>query len=212
MKYSYHLERLPWFAWPALPFALWTLWSEGPGGLAQTRRSCCRWSAFVVFLVFLSLLGEGREVSGCRCCCRCRCSPPPCFGKLRRGATNAYYWFAIMLFTFFAWWAWFYWMAIDYGVPARLGAHMMKLQPEYQSRTRTPGDPARVCLHGRLVCALVQRQAQSERPVTIWAAGVTIVWTLVALLLVNYIDTGKTYSSMVAQLVKAMPAQIRLHL
>ena len=34
----------------------------------------------------------------------------------------------------------------------------------------------------------------------IWAAGVTIVWTLVALLLVNYIDTGKTYRSMVAKL------------
>ena len=40
----------------------------------------------------------------------------------------------------------------------------------------------------------------------IWAAGVTIVWTLGALLLVNYIDTGKTYRSMVMRLSQALPA------
>ena len=27
----YYLKNLPWFAWPALPLALWTLWIRGRG-------------------------------------------------------------------------------------------------------------------------------------------------------------------------------------
>ena len=35
-------KNLPWFAWPALPLALWTLWTRGRGfngGLASPRSS-----------------------------------------------------------------------------------------------------------------------------------------------------------------------------
>jgi hypothetical protein len=40
----YYLKNLPWFAWPALPLVLWTLWLRARATTATSRRpaSCCR--------------------------------------------------------------------------------------------------------------------------------------------------------------------------
>jgi 4-amino-4-deoxy-L-arabinose transferase-like glycosyltransferase len=203
-EYVYYLNVLPWFAWPALPFALWTLWTEGWAGLRKPG-ILLPLVAFAAFFAFLSLIGEGRDVLGLPLLLPLSLLAAACFETLRRGATNAYYWFAIMLFTFFILVGWFYWMAIDFGVPARLGRHMMKMQPEFQAHTH----PLVILLAFAFTAAwfvlLFNVRRSAERPVIIWAAGLTIVWTLVALLLVNYIDTGKSYRSMVAQLSQAIP-------
>ncbi len=203
-EYFYYLNVLPWFAWPALPFALWTLWTEGWAGLRKPG-ILLPLVAFAAFFAFLSLIGEGRDVLGLSLLLPLSMLAAACFGTLRRGATNAYYWFAIMLFTFFILVGWFYWMAIDFGVPARLGRHMMKMQPEFQAHTH----PLVILLAFAFTAAwfvlLFNVRRSVERPVIIWAAGLTIIWTLVALLLVNYIDTGKSYRSMVAKLSQAIP-------
>jgi 4-amino-4-deoxy-L-arabinose transferase-like glycosyltransferase len=203
-EYFYYLNVLPWFAWPALPFALWTLWTEGWAGLRKPG-ILLPLVAFAAFFAFLSLIGEGRDVLGLPLLLPLSMLAAACFETLRRGATNAYYWFAIMLFTFFILVGWFYWMAIDFGVPARLGRHMMKMQPEYQAHTH----PLVILLAFAFTAAwfvlLFNVRRSAARPVIIWAAGLTTVWTLVALLLGNYIDTGKSYRSMVAQLSQAIP-------
>jgi len=203
-EYFYYLNVLPWFAWPALPFAMWTLWTEGWAGLRKPG-ILLPLVAFAAFFAFLSLIGEGRDVLGLPLLLPLSLLAAACFETLRRGATNAYYWFAIMLFTFFILVGWFYWMAIDFGVPARLGRHMMKMQPEFQAHTH----PLVILLAFAFTAAwfvlLFNVKRSAERPVIIWAAGLTIVWTLVALLLVNYIDTGKSYRSMVAKLSQAIP-------
>ena len=204
-EYFYYLNVLPWFTWPALPFALWTLWMEGWAGLRKPG-ILLPLVAFAAFLAFLSVIGEGRDVLGLPLLLPLSMLAAARFETLRRGATNAYYWFAIMLFTFFILVGWFYWMAIDFGVPARLWQHMMKMQPEYQASTR----PLVILLAFVFTAAwfvlLFNVRRSAERPVIIWGVGVTIVWTLVALLLVNYIDTGKTYRSMVMRLSQALPS------
>ena len=207
-SYFYYLNVLPWFAWPALPFALWTLWSEGRVGLRKPG-ILLPLTAFAAFFAFLSLIAEGRDALGLPLLLPLSTLAAVCFGTLRRGATNAYYWFSIMLFTFFILLAWFYWMAIDYGVPARLGEHMTKLQPEYEAYTHPLVMLVAFAFTVAWFVLLFNVRRSPERPVIIWAAGVTIVWTLVALLLVNYIDTGKTYRSMVAKLSKAIPDKRR---
>jgi 4-amino-4-deoxy-L-arabinose transferase-like glycosyltransferase len=204
-EYSYYLNVLPWFAWPALPLALWTLWTQRWAGLRKPG-ILLPLVAFAAFFAFLSLIGEGRDVLGLPLLLPLSMLAAACFETLRRGATNAYYWFAIMLFTFFMLVGWFYWMAIDFGVPARLGKHMMEMQPEFQAHTH----PLVILLAFAFTAAwfvlLFNVRRSAERPVIIWAAGVTIVWALVALLLVNYIDTGKSYRSMVMRLSQAIPS------
>lgn len=200
----YHLRNLPWFAWPALPFALWSLWSEGRAGLRKPG-VVLPLAAFIVFLLFISALGEGREIYGLPLLLPLSLLATVSLEKLPRGAMNAYYWFAIMLFTFFTLVGWFYWMAIDFGVPTRLWKHMMKLQPDYFSAAHPLAVIVAVLITAAWFVLLFNIKRTAERPVAIWAAGVTTIWVLIGLLLVNYIDTGKTYRTMVAQLSAALP-------
>lgn len=200
----YHLRNLAWFAWPALPFALWSLYSGGRAGLGKPG-VVMPLVAFLVFLVFISALGEGREIFGLPVLLPLSLLAVAAFEKLPRGAANAYYWFAIMLFTFFALLGWFYWTAIDLGVPERLHRHMMKLQPDYFVHAHPLAIAAALLVTLAWFVLLFNIKRTPDRPVAIWAAGVTMIWALIGLLLVNYIDTGKTYRSLVAQLVAALP-------
>ncbi|HWA13990.1 MAG TPA: glycosyltransferase family 39 protein [Burkholderiales bacterium] len=200
----YHLRNLAWFAWPALPFALWSLYSEGRAGLGKPG-VVLPVVAFLVFLVFISALGEGREIFGLPMLLPLSLLAAAGIEKLPRGATNAYYWFAIMLFTFFALLGWFYWSGIDLGVPARLHRHMMKLQPDYFVHAHPLAVAAALLVTLAWFVLLFNVKRTPERPVAIWAAGVTMIWALIGLLLVNYIDTGKTYRTMVMQLTAALP-------
>jgi hypothetical protein len=130
-----------------------------------------------------------------RSCPSKRCNAAP---------ANLYYWFAIIVCTFFAIVGWFYWMAIDLEVPSRLWKHMMDMQPAYQSGGRT----FEVLLAVLFTCAwlvlLFNIKRRPERPVITWAIGITLIWALVALLLVRYIDTGKTYRAVFTQFVASV--------
>ncbi len=99
--YFYYVNVLPWFAWPAWPFALWGLWVEGRAGL-QKPGIMLPLVALVTFFLFLSIIGEGRDVYGMPLLLPISLLAVVSFETLKRGAANLYYWFAIILFTFFA--------------------------------------------------------------------------------------------------------------
>ena len=203
-NYIYYANVLPWFAWPAWPFALWGLWAEGRAGLRKPG-IVLPLTALTAFFIFLSVIGEGRDIYGMPLLLPIALLAVVSFETLQRGAANLYYWFAIILFTFFAIVGWFYWMAIDLGMPSRLWKHMMDMQPAYQS-----GGRALVVILAALftfawLLLLFNIKRRPERPVIIWALGITMIWALVALLLVRYVDTGKTYRAVFAQLAQAVP-------
>ena len=202
--YFYYGNVLPWFAWPAWPFAIWSLWAEGRAGLPKPG-TVLPIVAFAAFFLFLSIIGEGRDVYGMPLLLPISLLAVASFETLKRGAANLYYWFAIILFTFFAVVGWFYWTAIDIGVPTKLWKHMMDMQPGYQ----TNGRAFMVMLAALFTIAwlvlLFNIKRRPERPVITWAVGITMIWALVALLLIRYIDTGKTYRTVFTQLARALP-------
>lgn len=203
--YFYYGNVLPWFAWPAWPFAIWSLWAGGRAGLPKPG-TVLPIAAFAAFFLFLSIIGEGRDVYGMPLLLPISLLAVASFETLKRGAANLYYWFAIILFTFFAVVGWFYWTAIDIGVPTKLWKHMMDMQPGYQ----TGGRAFMVMLAALFTMAwlvlLFNIKRRPERPVITWATGITMIWALVALLLIRYIDTGKTYRTVFTQLAQAVPA------
>ena len=202
--YFYYGNVLPWFAWPAWPFAIWSLWAGGRAGLPKPG-TVLPIVAFAAFFLFLSIIGEGRDVYGMPLLLPISLLAVASFETLKRGAANLYYWFAIILFTFFAVVGWFYWTAIDIGVPTKLWKHMMDMQPGYQ----TGGRAFMVMLAALFTIAwlvlLFNIKRRPERPVITWAVGITMIWALVALLLIRYIDTGKTYRTVFTQLAQALP-------
>jgi DMSO/TMAO reductase YedYZ heme-binding membrane subunit len=125
--------------------------------------------------------------------------------SLRRGAANAWYWFSITGFTFFVIVAWFYWSGLELGLPARLHAHLHRLQPGHEPGFRLlPFTLAALYTAGWL-SILANARRSPDRPVLMWAAGVTTIWALLAILFIAWVDTGKSYRSMVGSLQQTLP-------
>jgi len=59
---TYFVKILPWYAWPALPLAAWTLW-KSRRGLAGRLNLRVPMLATSLFFVVLTLLAEAREVN-----------------------------------------------------------------------------------------------------------------------------------------------------
>jgi 4-amino-4-deoxy-L-arabinose transferase-like glycosyltransferase len=203
----HYFEILPWFAWPALPISLWTLWKGQGAGLKRPEIQLAL-TTFLVMLAVLSLASDAREVYALPMLLPLSLLAAPGIITLRRGAASALNWFSIMTFGFFAGLFWFFWIALVTGHPAERAEHLRKLQPGYI--------PAFEPLH--FVIALlvtvawlvivfrVKSLPRNPRTVINWAAGVTMIWVIVMTLWLPWLDAGKSYRSMITSLQQALPA------
>jgi 4-amino-4-deoxy-L-arabinose transferase-like glycosyltransferase len=204
----YYLRILPWYAWPVWPIALWTLWRARVSGFDKPAVAMPV-LGFIVTLALLSVLPDVRELYALPMLIPLTLLATPAADTLRRGAANAWYWFSIMGFCFFVIVAWVYWSGLELGVPARLHAHLHRMQPGYD-----PGFKTLPFLLGAgytlaWLGFVVGFRRSPERPVFTWATGIATVWALLAILFVGWIDTGKSYRSMVASLQQALPEKHR---
>lgn len=200
-----YLMILPWFTWPALPLALWTAWRERRALLKKPQLQLPL-TAFLVTLAVLSIASDARDVYALPLLLPLAYLATAAIGTLRRGAANALYWFGVMTFVFFAGVIWFYWVAVEFGVPAQLSEHLMQLQPGY-----TPVFNGMVFFMGLLyslgwIAILVLLKHSKARPVIVWASGMTLMWGLVMTLFISWLDAGKSYRSMITSMQHALPA------
>ena len=207
-EFAQFIEIILWYAFPVLPIALWTLWAARATGLAKPGIQLPL-LGFVVILGVLSASAHARELYALPLLIPLSLLATPAADTLRRGAANAWFWFSVMGFTFFIVVAWFYWAGLELGFPARLHQHLHTIQPGY-----APGFkplPFTLGLAYTLAWfALIFRLKRSpQRPVIVWAAGITVIWGLIAILFIGWLDTGKSYRSMIASMQQAMPAQYR---
>jgi len=204
----HYFEILPWFAWPALPIALWTLW--------QGRRTAFRQAgiqlaltAFLVMLAVLSMAADARELYAMPMLLPLSLLAAPGVTTLRRGAASALNWFSIMTFGFFSGLFWFFWFALITGYPARRAAHLRGLQPGYIPEF----EPLlfALALFATLAWLAIIFWARSlprnARAVLNSAAGITLVWIIMMTLWLPWLDAGKSYHSMISSLQQTLPAQ-----
>jgi len=203
---AHYLRILPWYALPTLPLAAWALWRARVKGLTTPPFALPLLGFLVIFLV-LSVSADARELYALPMLIPLALLATPAIDTLRRGAANLMYWFSIMGGGFFMIVAWFYWTALELALPAKLHAHLHTLQPGY-----TPGFKwlaftlAALYSIGWIVLLLKLRKTR-ERPVIAWAATMTMVWGLLAILFVGWLDAGKSYRAMIADMQKSLPAQ-----
>lgn len=200
-----YLSVLPWYAWPSLPLALWVLWGTR---VSRFGRPAIQLPVvlFLCSFVVLSIRGETRELHAMPMLIPLGLLATAAVDNMRRGASNAMYWFSVMGFTFFAIVAWIYWSALELGLPQRLSLHLHKLQPAYESHVRWPALIAGLAYSAAWIVLLVKLKRSFERPVVVWAAGTTLIWGLLMSLFVDYADTSKSYRSMIAGMVRSLPA------
>jgi hypothetical protein len=115
------------------------------------------------------------------------------------------YWFGIMAFSFFGCVAWIYWLGLELGFPRSLAEHLHELQPAYVSHVRWLPLAFAAAFSAAWAMLLARLRRTPERPIVVWAAGMTLVWALLNTLFLAYADTSKSYRGMIAELTKSLP-------
>jgi 4-amino-4-deoxy-L-arabinose transferase-like glycosyltransferase len=208
----YYLRVLPWYAWPVWTVCLWTLWmarrQPQPHPYAAPAIALPL-TGLVLSVVVLSFGSSARELYALPLLPALALLAAPGIGSLRRGAANAWLWFSVMAATFFIIVGWFYWMGLELGVPARLHAHLHRIQPGYTPGFKGLAFTVAACYTVAWFILLARLKRIPDRPVIAWAAGVTVIWAMLNTLFLPWIDTGKTYRSVFVSMQQLVPKQYR---
>ena len=203
---AHYLRILPWYALPALPLAAWTLWRARRQDLC-TPAYALPLTGFILIFIVLSASADARELYALPLVLPLALLATPATDTLRRGAANLMYWFSIMSGGFFIIVAWFYWSALELSLPPKLHDHLLDLQPGYATGFKWLPFALGALYTVGWVALLATLRKNRERPVIAWAATMTMIWGLVAILFVGWIDAGKSYRSMIVDMQKALPAR-----
>ena len=205
---SFYFRIMPWHAWPVWALCLWQLWNTRREQYAMPAVALPL-TGFVVTFLLLSVGSGARDLYALTLLPAAALLSTPVARNLRRGAANAWLWFSITCATFFIVVAWFYWTGLELGIPARLHAHLHRLQPGYPPGFRVLPFMLAACYTLAWFALLVKLKHSVERPVIVWAAGVTVLWGLTAILFVGWVDTGKSYRAVFTSMQQSLPARYR---
>lgn len=202
-----YIVMLPWFAWPALPLALWTLRSKRrflrkPSYLMPLLATIAVW-------ICLSITLEARPSSALLLLPPLALLAAPGVATLRRGAANAFDWFGVMTFSFFCALVWVGWSAMVSGSPERLATRVAKLVPGFSGQFHLL--PFSLALITTIAWAWMlttgQRQRSPWRGLVHWLGGLTALWLLLMSLWLPWIEYGKSYRSIGVAIKTALPKQ-----
>ncbi len=202
--FGFYFSNLPWFAWPALPIALWMLWREK---LARPETQLLALLSLVTLLI-LGLGAQARELHALPLLLPLSLLATPGIDMLRRGAANALNWFGIMTFGFFSGLLWFFWFALMTGVPERNARHLLKMQPGYTPEFVPLAFAVALfyTLAWLAVLGATRRLPPGRRAIVNWGAGITLLWGIATTISLPWIDAGKSYRSTFSSLQQALPS------
>ena len=204
---GYFFKYGVWFAWPAWPFAIWAVYAW-----RQQRRALHIGLPIVFFLplLLLTLMNVHSEDG-----MLLPLLPPlailAAFGlpTMKRGAINAVDWFSVMTLTTSAAFIWVGWIAKETGWPAQIAKNAYKLAPGFQ-----PGFSQIafiIALLATISWIVLVHWRISRRPSVLWRAvvlssgGVILCWLLLMTLWLPWINYGKSYAGVAAQIEANLP-------
>lgn len=198
-----YFGMLPWFAWPALPLACWTLWRErralgAPGIMLPLL-------GFAIALALLGVTLEARSVNALPLLVPLALLAVPAASTLRRGAANAFDWFGMMTFTLISGLVWLAWIAMLTGWPPRLARNIAKLEPGFVLQFSPLAFTLALLLTLAWLWFIIASPRAPERSSVHWAGGVIVMWGLVTALWLPLIDYGKSYRAVAESLARTVP-------
>jgi len=198
-----YLGMLPWYAWPAVPLAGWTLWSKRR--LLRSPELALPLFGFMAVLLGLGASYEARSVPALLLLPPLVLLSVPGLPSLRRGAANAVDWFGMMTFSIFAILIWVGWCAMVFGWPARLARQVVRLEPGFVGSFSAAPFALALLATAAWVWLIAGSPRSPFRGMTHWAAGVTLFWLLATALWLPWVEYGKTYRPLAAAIARALP-------
>ena len=206
--FFYALKNLPLFTWPAWPLAIWS-WYSWPG-LRRAPHVAIPLTVVSMLLVLVVMQSHQSNLLFILLL------PPlavlASFGlpTLKRGAINAFDWFAVLSFTILGGFVWLVWIAGLSGFPHPIARNLERLVPGFK-----PEFSASELLAALLITLcwfLLVQWRLSRHPKVLWrsvvlsSAGTTLMWVLLMTLWLPLINYGRTYRDVATQIATRLPA------
>jgi 4-amino-4-deoxy-L-arabinose transferase-like glycosyltransferase len=204
----YYLKNLLWFAWPALPLVLWTLWvrARGYNGRLSNADVALPVTMVAVTLLVLSVGSEPRANLALPILLPMSLLGAAEVDTLKRGSSGALDWFGILTFGLLALLLWALWLqSLLHGLPEPVARVFRDTQPGFQPPWEWLPFLASLLLT-LLWLALVRPARRSNRRAVLnWAAGMTLVWGLSATIWLPYVDSRRSYRPVAESLAVHLP-------
>jgi 4-amino-4-deoxy-L-arabinose transferase-like glycosyltransferase len=206
----YVVKNLPWFAWPALPLALWTLWMRARGfngGLAQPGVELCTTLA-AVSLVALSVMPDPRATYLMAVLVPLVLLAAIEVDTLTRGFSAALDWFGILTFGLLAVIVWAIWFeARAYGMTLGVARLFRDIEVGYQPPFHLVAFAVSAFLSLLWIALVRPARRSNRRAVLNWTAGMVLVWGLYTTIWLPYLDSRRSYRGVAESLAVALPRE-----
>jgi 4-amino-4-deoxy-L-arabinose transferase-like glycosyltransferase len=198
------LDKLLWFAWPALPLALWGAW--------RYRIELLNKHSFQLILIFfvstLGLIGLGSDTNNVYALPLLIPLTAMAGGSietLKRGAAGALNWFGLILFGILSTLVWLGWGAMMSGQPEKIKERLIFLSGLTKLNFNLLAFifASAITLIG--LFSILRSKHSNRSAATNWAVGMTCVWTLLMTLWLPMIESARSYEDVFKSLKSALP-------
>lgn len=207
-NYFYFARILLWYAWPALPLALWALWRHRHQILLKPKFQLM----IVFFLSALLVLGSGassKDIHALPLLLPLVALGAGSVEHLRRGAAAALNWFGISMFGLIGFLIWLGWLAMMTGHPAKIKTRMQFLSGSNNTEFHWAMALLALIITAIWLFTCVRAKQSNRSTVTNWAVGMTFSWSLLMTLWLPWIDAAKSYAPVFENMMQKLPAGTR---
>lgn len=197
---------LPAFAFPALPVAAWTVWSRRRDLFGQ--RLLLPLTVALTTLLVLAWTFRPREIPALLMLPSLALLATPGVLTLRRGATNAFDWFAVSVTSFFMLATWVGWSAMVFGWPAKLAERVVVVRPGFVGHFDLFAMLLALAATAWWLWLVLTAPRSPYRSLTHWTLGVTTLWLVATTLVMQWFDYGMSYRPMAQSLARALPDRL----
>lgn len=201
------LNFLPWFAFPTLPLAAWTLWLKFKQKGELKADLLLPLTLFAATLGLLALAYRPGEIPSLLLLPPLALLATPGLLALRRGAANAFDWFAMLTFSLFMAVVWLAWSAIALGWPVKLAKRALILRPGFVGEFNPLIMLAGLAATLVWIWLIITAPRSPYRSITHWTLGVTLLWLMVTTLTLPWFDYGRSYRPVAQAIAAALPAE-----
>jgi 4-amino-4-deoxy-L-arabinose transferase-like glycosyltransferase len=204
-NHLYFINILLWYAWPALPLAIWGLWRYRNQLLSKPK-----FQLIITFLIcawFFIGLGYDKEVFALPLLIPLTAMAGGSIETLKRGTSGALNWFGLMIFGLMSGLIWLGWLAMLTGNPANIKARLTFLSGMNQINFSMVAFVIAVAVTLIWLFAILRSQHSNRSSATNWAIGMTTVWVLLMTLWLPMIDSARSYEDVFGRLKQALPKQ-----
>ncbi len=206
-SYTSALADMAWFSWPLWPLGAAAVWHH------HRRLSRAPEVRFPLLARFVSMglsafPAWSREGGLLPSLVPLAMLSAHALEHMRRGAAQAFYWFGVLCFAFFAFAFWTYFAALEWGVPVRLAAHLHRLLPAYAPGSVQGWQIGLAAAVTALWLAAIPLFPRARiRPILVWATGMVLIWVCIISLFRPWLEAGFAYRPMLVRLEGRLPPQ-----